>query len=60
MIGGNLGKPDSRARDDLPPDQIQRYVAAFIAEVSSRYVREDSDACLDRMCRCSTQCVCAR
>ena len=35
VISGNLGEPDSRARYDLPPDQIQRYVAGFIAEVSS-------------------------
>ena len=35
VISGNLGQPDSRARYDLPPDQIERYVAAFIAEVSS-------------------------
>jgi 3-hexulose-6-phosphate synthase len=35
VISGNLGEPDSRARYDLPPDQIQRYVANFIAEVSS-------------------------
>lgn len=35
VISGNLGEPDSRARYDLPPDQIQRLVAAFIAEVSS-------------------------
>ena len=35
VISGNLGQPDSRARYDLPPDQIQRYVADFIAEVSS-------------------------
>jgi 3-keto-L-gulonate-6-phosphate decarboxylase len=34
VISGNLGQPDTRARYDLPPDQIQRYVAAFIAEVS--------------------------
>lgn len=34
VISGNLGEPDSRARYDLPPDQIQRYVAGFIAEVS--------------------------
>jgi 3-hexulose-6-phosphate synthase len=34
VISGNLGEPDSRARYDLPPDQIQRYVANFIAEVS--------------------------
>jgi 3-hexulose-6-phosphate synthase len=35
VISGNLGEPDSRARYDLPPDQIQRLVAGFIAEVSS-------------------------
>jgi 3-hexulose-6-phosphate synthase len=34
VISGNLGQPDGRARYDLPPDQIQRYVAGFIAEVS--------------------------
>ena len=34
VISGNLGEPDSRARYDLPPDQIQRYVAGFIAEVT--------------------------
>jgi 3-hexulose-6-phosphate synthase len=34
VISGNLGQPDSKARYDLPPDQIQRYVADFIAEVS--------------------------
>ena len=34
VISGNLGQPDTRARYDLPPDQIQRYVAGFIAEVS--------------------------
>jgi 3-keto-L-gulonate-6-phosphate decarboxylase len=34
VISGNLGQPDSRARYDLPPDQIERHVAAFIAEVS--------------------------
>jgi 3-keto-L-gulonate-6-phosphate decarboxylase len=34
VISGNLGQPDTRARYDLPPDQIERYVAAFIAEVS--------------------------
>jgi 3-keto-L-gulonate-6-phosphate decarboxylase len=34
VISGNLGQPDSRARYDLPPDQIQRYVAEFIAGVS--------------------------
>ena len=35
VISGNLGEPDTRARYDLPPDQIQRYVADFIAGVSS-------------------------
>jgi 3-hexulose-6-phosphate synthase len=35
VISGNLGEPDSRARYDLPADQIQRYVSGFIAEVSS-------------------------
>jgi 3-hexulose-6-phosphate synthase len=34
VISGNLGEPDSRARYDLPPDEIQRHVAGFIAEVS--------------------------
>lgn len=34
VISGNLGESDSRARYDLPPDQIQRLVAGFIAEVS--------------------------
>jgi len=34
VISGNLGEPDTRARYDLPPDQIQRYVAGFIGEVS--------------------------
>ena len=36
VISGNLGEADGRARYDLPPDQIQRYVASFIAEVSNR------------------------
>jgi 3-hexulose-6-phosphate synthase len=35
VISGNLGEPDSRARYDLPSEQIQRLVAGFIAEVSS-------------------------
>lgn len=35
VISGNLGQPDTRARYDLPPNQIERYVADFIAEVSS-------------------------
>ena len=34
VISGNLGQPDGRARYDLPPDQIEKYVAGFIAEVS--------------------------
>jgi 3-hexulose-6-phosphate synthase len=34
VISGNLGEPDTRARYDLPADDIQRHVAAFIAEVS--------------------------
>ena len=34
VISGNLGQPDGRARYDLPPDQIGRYVAEFIAGVS--------------------------
>jgi 3-keto-L-gulonate-6-phosphate decarboxylase len=35
VISGNLGQPDSLARYDLPPAQIERFVAGFIAEVSS-------------------------
>ena len=35
VISGNLGQPDSRARYDLPADEIQRLVAGFIAEVSA-------------------------
>ena len=35
VISGNLGQPDARARYDLPRDQIERYVADFIAAVSS-------------------------
>ena len=35
VISGNLGQPDARARYDLPRDQIERYVASFIAAVSS-------------------------
>jgi 3-keto-L-gulonate-6-phosphate decarboxylase len=34
VISGNLGQPDSRPRYDLPSDEIERHVAAFIAEVS--------------------------
>ena len=36
VISGNLGQPDGRARYDLPPDQMQRHIAEFIAEVSKR------------------------
>lgn len=36
VISGNLGQPDGRARYDLPPDQIERLTAAFIAGVSSQ------------------------
>ena len=35
VISGNMGQPDTKARYDLPPDQIERLVAGFIAEVSS-------------------------
>ncbi len=35
VISGNLGQPDGRARYDLPPAEIQRHIAGFIAEVSS-------------------------
>ena len=35
VISGNLGQPDGVARYDLPPAQIERYVAGFINEVSS-------------------------
>jgi len=35
VINGNLGEPDTRARSDLPPDQIERFVARFVAEVSN-------------------------
>lgn len=34
VISGNLGQPDSVARYDLPPAQIQRYIADFVAGVS--------------------------
>jgi len=34
VISGNLGQPDTRVRYDLPPAEIERHVAAFIAEVS--------------------------
>jgi 3-keto-L-gulonate-6-phosphate decarboxylase len=35
VISGNLGQPDGRARYDLPPAEIERHIAGFIAEVSS-------------------------
>ena len=35
VISGNLGQPDTRARYDLPPAEIEKLVAGFIAEVSS-------------------------
>ena len=35
VISGNLGQADGRARYDLPPDQIERFVGGFIAEVSN-------------------------
>jgi 3-keto-L-gulonate-6-phosphate decarboxylase len=34
VISGNLGLPDTLARYDLPPAQIERHVADFIAGVS--------------------------
>ena len=34
VISGNLGLPDGKARYHLPPAEIQRLVAGFIAEVS--------------------------
>jgi 3-hexulose-6-phosphate synthase len=34
VISGNLGLPDSNARYNLPPAEIQRLIAAFIAGVS--------------------------
>lgn len=34
VISGNLGQPDSQSRYDLPPEQIERHIADFIAEVS--------------------------
>ena len=35
VISGNLGEPDGRARYDLPPVEIARHVAGFIAAVSA-------------------------
>jgi 3-hexulose-6-phosphate synthase len=34
VISGNLGQPDSLARYDLPPAQIEKHVAGFVADVS--------------------------
>jgi 3-keto-L-gulonate-6-phosphate decarboxylase len=36
VISGNLGLPDGKARYNVPPAEIQRLVADFIAEVSGR------------------------
>jgi 3-keto-L-gulonate-6-phosphate decarboxylase len=36
VISGNMGLPDGKARYNLPPAEIQRLVAEFIAEVSGR------------------------
>ena len=35
VISGNLGQPDTVTRYNLPPAQIERFIAGFIAEVSS-------------------------
>jgi 3-hexulose-6-phosphate synthase len=35
VISGNLGQADGRARYDLPPAEIERHVAGFIAAVSA-------------------------
>jgi len=34
VISGNLGQPDSNARYDLPPAQIERFVTEFVTTVS--------------------------
>jgi 3-keto-L-gulonate-6-phosphate decarboxylase len=36
VISGNMGLPDGKARYNLPPSEIERLVANFIAEVSGR------------------------
>src|SRR5215510_949497 len=36
VISGNMGLPDGNARYNLPPAEIQRLIAEFIAEVSGR------------------------
>jgi 3-keto-L-gulonate-6-phosphate decarboxylase len=35
VISGNLGQPDGAARYNLPPGEIERRIAGFIAEVSA-------------------------
>jgi 3-hexulose-6-phosphate synthase len=35
VISGNLGHPDGVTRYNLPPAEIERFIAGFIAEVSS-------------------------
>jgi 3-keto-L-gulonate-6-phosphate decarboxylase len=35
VISGNLGLPDTQARYNLPPAQIERHIADFIADVST-------------------------
>jgi 3-hexulose-6-phosphate synthase len=35
VISGNLGQPDAVTRYNLPPPEIERFIAGFIAEVSS-------------------------
>lgn len=35
VISGNLGQPDTTARYNLPPAEIQRLIAAFIQQVSA-------------------------
>jgi len=35
VISGNLGQPDSTARYNLPPAQIEGFIRGFIADVSS-------------------------
>ena len=34
VISGNLGQPDTVTRYNLPPAEIERLIAGFIAEVS--------------------------
>ena len=35
VISGNMGMPDSNARYNLPPAEMQRLIAGFISEVST-------------------------